>query len=339
MIGPLELVQNYEKAAREFMAGGRNEQAKKELKKAISAIIDQQDNFDPDEFKGLVKTIENIFDDYIKIDDYMDAYDAIILLNAFDSDKQEVAQSFKKWVEKSPGDVIEQLRPRILKFTEKNKLYKQIWDSYSGGKVQTQINQTPVQQPSRQEGAKPQISDSTKSKIEKPTEPEVKQMAQETASAVPKSQLENVNKLKLTLATTEITRGNLDNAYTLLNDILKTDPNNKEAKDLLSQVEERKKKMEEEKVVNNLIKECEPSSPDEEEILKKFFSRNWKEANDSVTRAIAKDRNNARLWAMKSIILKKLGDDKASLNFESYSKKLDPNIQNSKMFKTMNSFN
>ena len=339
MIGPLELVQNYEKAAKELIEEGKTEAAGKELKKAISAILDQQDNFDPDEFPGLVKIIENIFDDFIKIGDFAGSYDSIVLLNAFSSDKKRVENKFNQWLKEAPKAIVTQFEPRISKLAQKNQSIKQAWESYKSGQPsvsgpkeivtlkgqnqpqeikQSQGNQIETTAQERKAEAGPQIN--------------------APASQQNQVQIDSVIKLKLTLASTEISRGNDENAELLLSDILKADPNNQEAKKLLEEVQTKRNQLEQEKAVNNLINSAEPASDDEREVLKLYFNKNWKDANDLITKVLAKDRNNARLWYLKSQIVKRLGDEKTSQNFESFAKKLDPKIQDSKMAQIVKNF-
>jgi len=340
MIGPLELVQNYEKAAKELIANGKTEAAGKELKKAISAILDQQDNFDPDEFPGLVKTIENIFDDFLKIGDFSGSYDSLVLLNAFSSDKRRVGDKFTVWLKEVPKVIAEQFEPRISKLGQKNQFIRQAWESYKTNQLSpAKPQEIEIKKPQEQAQEVKQLQSSQiaapisqERKIETVPQPNI------SSSQPIQPQMDSVIKLKLTIASTEISRGNYENAYVLLSDILKADPNNLEAKKMLEEVQAKRNQLEQEKAITNLINSAEPTSDDEREVLKLYFSKNFREANDLVTKLLVKERNNARLWYLKSQIVKKLGDEKTSQNFESFAKRLDPKIQESKLAQTIKSF-
>ncbi len=330
MIRTPEIIFGYENLARLQIDKGNYENAREQLKKALKTI--KREKFNDKDAKEIVSTMKNIFDDFIKLGDPVSCLDTISLIHKISEGKLNLNSYGEIFIDKfdsseeltkhqtsleqllpPDGSAIKKLHSRLLKgATPETKKARQEDESFKMG-------------------VKAEENVASKAEVK---EAPLQQIAQETGKEVnvAPGAPNDIIELKLALAKAEMNRKNLESSVRILNEILAEKPDNAEATNLLRSLRETEEKMRMVNQAKEKMSKMDLKTPEENEIVLLVLTDEFEKANDLVTKAITKERENPRLWFIKAIISKKLGKANLYTNFEGFAKKVDPNITKTKLY-------
>ncbi len=307
-----ELIFGYENVARLQMEKGNYVNAKEQLRKALRTI--KKEKFTENEKREVLVTLDKIFEDYIKMEEpssCLDTIEAIKFITNGNADVRKYGEIFLNKFSKAADfyqyeSRLKELVPSIQEGT-KNYSEMAIVQGVNGG------------------GNSPISSD---------TVPQNKGLNEENTSKS-SSDGGDIFAIKMALAKAEYNRNNREMAIKILNDILSERPDHKDAKIMLESIMRAEEKEKVLKELNERINKLGIQDQEIIDILTQAFQNNLEKANEMVTKGIAIKRENADLWLLKAYIVKKIGNDKLSENFESFARKLNPNIVKGNLYREL----
>jgi len=308
-----ELVFGYENVARLQMEKGNYVNAKEQLRKALRTI--KKEKFTENEKREVLVTLDKIFEDYIKMEEpssCLDTIEAIKFITNGNADVRKYGEIFLNKFSKAADfyqyeSRLKELVPSIQEGT-KNYTESTIAQEINGGGGNSSFTSDII---SQNEGKK--------------------------EDNLPKSSSDggDIFAIKMALAKAEYNRNNREMAIKILNEILSERPDYKDARAMLESImmaEEKEKILKE---LNDRMNRLGIQDQEIREILTYAFQNNLEKANEMVTKGIAIKRENADLWLLKAYIVKKMGNNKLSENFESFARKLNPNIVKGNLYREL----
>ncbi len=313
MIGLLDILKGYEVAGKDALDRGDRKNAVISFRKILSEI--GREGVLPSEANPVVFLLRKVYGYFLDMEQFEDALECIFVMDAIAGKKIPRVKEGRLFFERIPKDYdISSLDDKIKKaFGSSPELIETYRASFQ---PPTRIQQTIVE--SVQE---------TETK-ERP-EPKTGQPAQKT----PTDKEVNITELKYELAKKENERGNRDIAMRMLEELVAEFPQEERARSALNEIKKAVEAEEKEKAFEQLMKDMEVTQKEEREVLSELAHGNIDKANELVTRLLAKEKSNSRLYVIKAYVAKKKGNLSLFNNFKSYAEKIQPTIIASPLYR------
>ncbi len=303
-----ELVFGYENVARLQMEKGNYVNAKEQLRKALRTI--KKEKFTENEKREVLVTLDKIFEDYIKMEEptsCLDTIEAIKFITNGNADVRKYGEIFLDKFSKAADF-----------YQYESRLKELVPGIQEDGRIYDQSKATQMVYDSDREGKSAQVANQNENNI-----------------SSPQNGGEDIFAIKMALARAEYNRNNREMAIKTLEEILSEKPDHRDARMMLESI---MKAEEKEKIIKELNERMDKIGIKDQvirDILSYAFQNDFEKANEMVTKEIAVNRENADLWLVKSYIVKRMGNDKLSENFQSFAKKLNPGIVKGNLYKEL----
>ncbi len=312
MIGLLDILKGYEVAGKDALDRGDRKNAVISFKKILSEI--GREGVLPTESNAVLFLVRKVYGYFLDMEQFEDALECISVMGAIAGKKVSVVKEGKSFFERVPKNYdISSLDDKIKKAFGNSP---ELMETYRASFQPPRIPQNVVE--SGQE---------TETK-ERP-EPKTGQPAQET----PTDKEVNIAELKYELAKRENERGNRDIAMRMLEELVAEFPQEERARSALNEIKKAVEAEEKEKAFEQLMKDMEVTQKEERDVLSELAHGNIDKANELVTRLLAKEKSNSRLYVIKAYVAKKKGNLSLFNNFKSYAEKIQPTIIASPLYR------
>ncbi|MCL5680938.1 MAG: hypothetical protein M1515_02675 [Candidatus Thermoplasmatota archaeon] len=312
MIGLLDILKGYEVAGKDALDRGDRKNAVISFRKILSEI--GREGVLPSEANPVVFLLRKVYGYFLDMEQFEDALECIFVMDAIADKKIQIVKEGRLFFERIPKDYdISSLDDKIKKaFGSSPELMETYRASFQPPRIQQNV-----------------VESGQETETKERPEPKTVQPAQET----PTDKEVNIAELKYELAKKENERGNRDIAMRMLEELVAEFPQEERARSALNEIKKAVEAEEKEKAFEQLMKDMEVTQKEERDVLSELAHGNIDKANELVTRLLAKEKSNSRLYVIKAYVAKKKGNLSLFNNFKSYAEKIQPTIIASPLYR------